>query len=79
MISIAILSSTLVAFRIDNHEVGELFFSANNLIILLPRFGVEISEVVGGSVAGRFCTTTYRELRSLATFLGYNLVAFHPD
>ena len=46
MIFIAILSSALAAFRIDNLEVGELFFSANNLIISPPRFSIEISEVV---------------------------------
>ena len=78
-ISIVILSNVLVAFRIDNHEVGELFFLANNLIILLLRFGVEISEVIGSDVAGRFCLTIYQELRNLATFLEYNSVAFYPD
>ena len=71
------MSSALAAFRIDNREVGELFFSANNLMISPLRFGVEISEVAGGGVAGRFRTTTYRELRGLATFLGYNPVAFY--
>ena len=71
--------STLAAFRIDNREVGELFFSVNNLMISLPRFGVEISEVTDGDMAGRFRITTYRELRGLATFLGYNLVAFYLD
>jgi len=76
---IVILLSALATFRIDNREVGKLFFSANNLMISLPRFGVEISEVTGGNIASRFRTTTYRELRGLATFLGYNPVAFYLD
>ena len=58
-ISIIILLSVIAAFRIDNCEVGELFFLANNLIISLPRFGVEISEIINGSVAGRFRLRTY--------------------
>ena len=74
-----ILSSALAAFRIDNLEVGELFFSANNLMISPPRFGVKISEVASGDVAGCFHLTTHQDLRGLATFLGYNPVAFHPD
>ena len=73
------MSSALAAFRIDNYEVGELFFSANNLIISLPRFSIEISEVTNSDIAGRFRTTTYRELRGLAIFLGYNPVAFYSD
>ena len=71
--------STLAAFRIDNREVGELFFSANNLMISLPRFGVEISEVTNSNIAGHFRITTYRELRGLTIFLGYNLIAFYLD
>jgi len=73
------LLSTLAAFRIDNREVGELFFSANNLMILLPRFGVEISEMTGGDIASRFRIMTYRKLRGLAIFLGYNPIAFYLD
>ena len=63
----------------DNREVGEVFFLANNLIILLPRFSVEIFEITSGSITGRFCIITYREFRGLATFLGYNPVAFYSD
>jgi len=48
-------------------------------MISLPRFGVEISEVTNSDMAGRFRTTTYQELRGLATFLGYNLIAFYLD
>jgi len=73
------LLSILAAFRIDNRKVGKLFFSINNLIISLLRFGVEISEVIGGNITSRFRTTTYRELRGLAIFLGYNLIAFYLD
>ena len=79
MTSIAILLSVIAAFRIDNREVGELFFLANNLIISPPRFGVEISEITDSSIAGRFRLRTYREFRGLATFLGYNPVVFYPD
>ena len=71
--------STLAAFRIDNREVGELFFLANNLIISPPRFSIEISEITNSSIAGRFRLRTYREFRGLATFLGYNPIAFYPD
>ena len=77
--SIIILLSALVAFRINNLEVEKLFFLINNLIILLLRFSVKISEVVGGSMAGRFYLRTYRELRGLTIFLGYNPIAFYPD
>ena len=71
--------STLAAFRIDNREVGKLFFSTNNLMISLPRFGIEISEVTDGDIAGRFRTTIYREFRGLAIFLGYNPIVFYLD
>ena len=63
----------------DNCEVGEVFFLANNLIISLPRFSVEIFEITDGSIAGHFRIIIYREFRGLATFLGYNLVAFYSD
>jgi hypothetical protein len=77
--SIIILLSVLAAFRINNREVGELFFSVNNLTRSPPRFSIEIFEVVGGSMAGRFRITTYRELRDLAIFLGYNPMAFYSN
>ena len=76
---IIILLSILAAFRIDNREVGELFFSVNNLIILLLRFSIEISKMIGSNIASRFRIITYRELRGLAIFLGYNLIAFYLD
>ena len=79
IISVIILSSVVVAFRIDNYEVGKVFFLANNLIILLPYFSVEIFEIINGSIAGRFYIITYREFRGLAIFLGYNPVAFYLD
>ena len=63
----------------DNCEVGEVFFLANNLIILLPHFGVEIFEITGGGIASCFCIITHREFRSLAIILGYNPVAFYLD
>ena len=63
----------------DNREVGEVFFLANNLIILLPRFSIEIFEITNGSITDRFYIITYREFRGLTTFLGYNLVAFYSD
>ena len=71
--------SILAAFRIDNLEVGKLFFLVNNLIISPLYFGVKISEVTSGGIAGRFCLRTYRELRGLAIFLGYNPIAFYLD
>jgi hypothetical protein len=76
---IATLSSAITAFRIDNREAGELFFSANNFIISPLRFSVKISEIIGSGVADCFRTTTHREFRGLVTFLGYNPVAFHSD
>ena len=58
--------------------MGEVFFLASNLIISPPRFSIEI-EIISGGVAGRFCTTTHREFRGLAIFLGYNPIAFYLD
>ena len=63
----------------DNREVGEVFFLANNLIILLPRFSVEIFEIISGGITDRFYIITYREFRGLAIFLGYNLIVFYLD
>ena len=73
------MSSVVAAFRIDNHKVGELFFLANNLIRSPPHFGIEIFKITGGSIASRFHLRTHREFRGLATFLGYNPVAFYSD
>ena len=75
----AILSSTIAVFRIDNREVGELFFSANNFIISPPHFGVEIFEIISSKIASRFCTTTYREFKGLTIFLRYNPIAFYSN
>jgi hypothetical protein len=77
--SIATLSNAAAAFRIDSREVGEPLFSANSFTMSPPRFGVQISEVARSGIAGRLATTTHREFRGLATFLGYKPVAFHPD
>ena len=73
------LSSAVAVFQINNREAGELFFSMNNFIISPPHFGVKISEMAGGGVAGHFCMMTHQELRGLAMLLGYNPVTFHPD
>ena len=68
-----------MAFRINNFEIGKLFFLINNLIILLLYFGIKISEIANSSITGRFCLRTYRKLRGLTIFLGYNLIAFYLD
>ena len=78
IISIIILSSVVAAFQIDNREVGEIFFLANNLIISPPRFNIEI-EIIGGDIINRFYIIIYREFRGLAIFLGYNPIAFYLD
>ena len=59
IISIAILSNIVAAFRSDNREVGKLFFSANNLIISPPRFNIKISEIIDSNIAGRFYLRIY--------------------
>ena len=79
VISITILSSAVAAFRIDIREAGEWLFSANSLIISLPRFGVEIFKVIDGGVVSRLGSMTQREPRGLVTLLGYNPVTFHLD
>ena len=74
-----ILLSALAAFRINNRKVGELFFSANNLITSPPRFNIKISKIADNNIAGRFYLKIYRDFRDLAIFLGYNLIAFYLD
>ena len=55
----------------------ELFFLANNLIILLLYFSVKIFEIIGGDIADYFYITIYREFRGLAIFLKYNFIIFY--
>jgi hypothetical protein len=78
--SAAIQSNARAAFRIDNREVGDLFFSASKYNKSQPRFGVEIFELEGrGGEGVGLGIITQRECNGLFIFLGYNSVAFHPD
>jgi len=67
-----ILSNTETVFRIDNCKVGELFFSANNFIILLLPFSVEIFKMINSRVAGRFCIIVRRETWKPQQVLNYS-------
>ena len=63
----------------NNRKIREIFFLANNLIILPPRFDIKIFEITSNNITDRFRITTYREFRGLAIFLGYNLMIFYLD
>src|SRR5262249_28364595 len=77
--SIAILSSVVVAFRIDSREAGERSFLVNSFMTSPPRFSVEIFGMADSGVASGLGSVTHREFRGLVTLLGYNPIAFHPD
>ena len=77
IIFIIILSNIITTFRNNNREVKKFFFLINNLIILLLRFNIKISKAIHSNIASCFRLITYRELKSLAIFLEYNLIVFY--
>ena len=78
IISITTLSSIVIVFRINNCEIGKIFFLINNLIISPPHFSIEI-EIINSNIINRFYIITYREFRGLIIFLKYNLIIFYLD
>jgi len=76
---IAALSKAAAAFRIDNLEAGEVFFTVNSFIISLPRFSEVITIVVSSDIISLFSVTTHLDLSGFTILLRYNLVAFYLD